>query len=125
MADLIAGKIEVTANGRTINAFGNFVCQHGGEANPKHEGMLNGKGVLVGKKATFVIPSITGEMRVAKGVNVKRDIFDMDDATVVAILATGKKFMIEGAYYSGDKKLKTEDGTCPFEVQGKTSTEID
>lgn len=118
--DLIAGKLELTINGNTINVVGNFSLNLG---LPKRE-FLVGPDRVQGYKEVPQVPKITGEVRDSRSLSVTNDILNMKNATVVAFAANGKKYMFESATYTGDGPIDTEEGKVQFECGAMSATEI-
>lgn len=119
MPDLIAGHLEITYNGNILNAVGNFTLNLG---RPKRE-ILVGPDRVHGYSEMPQAPTISGEIRDSDKLTVD-DILLMEDATVVATVANGKKYMYEGCTYTGDGNIETEEGKLQFECGGITATEI-
>jgi len=120
MSDLIAGRLEITVNGKILNAIGNFTLNLG---RPKRE-MQAGPDRVHGHSEMPQPPSISGEIRDGSALNATNDILDMNDATVVATVANGKKYMFERAVYTGDGNIETEEGKIQFEVGAMSAQEI-
>jgi hypothetical protein len=119
MADLIAGFLEITYNGNVLNAVGNFTLNLG---RPKRE-FLVGPDRVHGYSEMPQAPSISGEIRDGSNLTAD-DILLMDDATIVASVANGKQYMFEGATYTGDGNIETEEGKLQFEAGAMSATEI-
>jgi hypothetical protein len=120
MSDLIAGQLFITINGKTTNAVGSFTLNLGAN---KREG-LAGPDRVHGYKEMPQVPGGKGEIRDSNSVRIVSEILNMTDATIVAKVANGKKYMYKNAWYSGDGDLDTEEGKIQFEWQSKTATEV-
>ena len=120
MTDLIAGKLEITQNGKTLNAVGSFTLNLG---QPKRE-MLVGPDRVHGYSEMPQAPSISGEIRDSDSLSIVNDILNMKGATVVAAVANGKSYMFEEAVYTGDGNLETEEGKVQFEAGAESATEV-
>ena len=118
--DLIAGRLDITINGNTVNAVGNFTLNLG---QPKRE-FLVGPDRIHGYSEKPQPPKIAGEIRDGDALSVTNDILNMKDATVVAFAANGKKYMYENATYTGDGNIETEEGKVQFECGAMSATEI-
>jgi hypothetical protein len=120
MADLIAGKMEMTSNGEVVNCVGGFTLNLG---QPKRE-MLVGPDRIHGYKELPQPPSVSGEIRDSDSLNVTNAILNMDGATLVFTVANGKQYMFENAVYTGDGNIETDEGKIQFEAQAMSGTEI-
>lgn len=115
----IAGIVNVTWNGNVINVVGNISWNLGQN---KREG-LAGPDRVHGYKENVQIPFIEGEGRIVSGMSVK-EFVNITNATVTAVLATGKIVMITDAWYEGEGTAGTEEATLPFKFCGETGDEI-
>jgi hypothetical protein len=120
MSDLIAGALEITTNGKTVNAVGNFTLNLG----RKKRDFLVGPDRVHGYSEKPQAPSIVGEIRDSDSLNVVNDILDLKDATVVAFVANSKKYMFEKATYTGDGNIETEEGKVQFQCGAMSATEV-
>ena len=118
--NLIAGLLQITINGDTVNAVGSFTLNLG---KPKREGMV-GPDRVHGYKELPQIPKISGEIRDGSALNVTDEILNMKNATIVAHVANGKKYVFEEAYYCADGDIDTEEGKVQFEAEAKTDDEL-
>lgn len=117
---IIAGHLEITVNGKVLNAIGNFTLNLG---RPKRE-MMVGSDRVHGYSEMPQAPTISGEIRDGSALKVVNDILLMDDATIVAIAANGKKYLFESAVYTGDGAIETEEGKIKFECGAMSAEEI-
>lgn len=120
MADLIAGFLEITSNGNIFNAVGNFTLNLGA----KKREFLAGPDRVHGFSEKPQVPKISGEVRDSDSLNVTEDILNLKDATVVAHVANGKKYMFESAAYCGDGNIETDEGKIQFECGAMSATEV-
>ena len=118
--DLIAGFLEITINGNILNAIGNFTINLG---QPKRE-FLTGPDRVHGYSEMPQAPKISGEIRDGSALNATNEILNMVDATVVATVANGKKYMFERATYCADGNIETEEGKIQFEAGAMSAVEI-
>lgn len=117
---LRAGRMELTIDGETYDAIGSFTLNLGAD---KREGLV-GPDRVHGYKALPQIPSVKGEIRDGSIVQVTDKILNMADASIVIPVASGKTYSFEGAWYSGDGDIDTEDGKIQFEAQANSAEEI-
>jgi hypothetical protein len=115
-----AGYLQISTNGKNLECAGDFDLVLDGA---KREALAGPDGVFQGYKTTYIVASISGSVRDSRTLKA-RDLLDMTDATIVAKLATNKKIVFEKAFYSGDRKLSTGEGTWTFEVSAESATEI-
>lgn len=120
MAERVAGRMELTYNGKTVNAVGNFTFNLG---QPKREGKV-GPDRFHGYSEMPQIPSCNGEIRDGSALDVTNEILNMKGATLVLETANGKKYLFEDAFYTGDGNGETEEGKFQFETQAASATEL-
>ena len=117
----VAGKIEVTANGRAFDLVGDYTLNLG---RPKREGQMGPNQRHQGYKETAQIPSVKGKVRKSSSLNITQDLLDMVDATVVVEGPDNTRYLYQGAYYSGDGDIELENGEVQLEVEAVSATEI-
>jgi len=120
MGNLIAGILEISVNGKNLNAIGSFTINLGQN---KREG-LAGPDRVHGYSEMPQVPSISGEIRDGDALSATNDILKMTGATIVATVANGKQYMFENAFYTGDGDIETEEGKIQFEAGAMSATEI-
>ena len=116
----IAGLLEITLNGKTVNAVGSFALNLG---QPKRD-MLVGPDRVHGHSEKPQAPSGKGEIRDGNALNITNQILNMVDATIVATVANGKKYSFSGCVYTGDGDGDTEEGKFQFEWGAVEAEEI-
>lgn len=121
MTERVAGYFEVSANGRGFNATGSFTLDEGAPSKPA---VLNSKGKVVGYAEEYRAPSIKGAIVKSSSLNLKRDLLDMDDATVTVIGADGTNYLLEGAWHSGAGELDLQTSQVQAEISARSCTEI-
>lgn len=118
--DIIAGRLEITLNGKRVMVAGKFTVKLDVDKNEP----LVGPDGLHGMKAMPRAGQIIGVARDHKKLGLKTTIGAMKNATIVALPANGKKYLCESCTYSGDLDLDLEEATFPFEATAETITEI-
>jgi hypothetical protein len=118
--DLIAGRIEVTANGNRLQAAGAFKIRPG---TPKREELVGPDG-LHGVKEMPTAPGASGTIRNNRKLNVPETIGNMQNATIVITLCSGKQYLLEDCVYKGDLEIDTENAEIPFDCVASSCTEI-
>lgn len=123
MADAVnrrAGYLEITVNGTTIEAKGNFDLT---VINSKKEGIALANLTVAGYSEKPVVPG--GKGMVQKSNKQKAAVMSsMTDGTVVAKCGDGTKFVFSHAWYSGEGVLSTEEGNFAYEWQSKSVDEV-
>ena len=114
----IAGTISFLINGVVYNAAGDFTYDLGA---PKRE-MLIGPDRVHGYKETPKVPYIEGDIRDAKGLDVKT-LTLLDNAEVTLELANGKIVTLSGAVFCGDGTVTTADAVIKARFEGVSAKE--
>ncbi len=120
MGNLIAGILEISLNGKNLNAVGNFTLNLG----QRKREFLTGPDRIHGYSEMPQVPSISGEIRDGDALSATNDILKMTGATIIATVANGKQYMFENAAYTGDGNIETEEGKIQFEAGAMSATEI-
>lgn len=116
-----AGKLEVTLNGRSYDVIGNFSLRLG---TPKRDSLV-GANAVHGFSEKPQAAGGSGAIRDAKDLKVINELFNMTDGTIIAFCASGKKYIFEECWYSGDAVVETEEANIPFEWGSKrTAMEV-
>lgn len=118
--NLIAGYLEISLNGKTVNAVGSFKLNLG----RRKRSWKTGPDRVHGYSEMPQVPSIVGSIRDGSALSVIDEILDMTDATIVATVANGKKYIFEEAAYDADGEIETEEGTVQFSAGAKSADEL-
>lgn len=120
MSQKLAGSFEIKSNGTVIKAVGDFTFTHGGDI---REALVSSREVD-GFASKPSVPGIKGQMRDFSNVNAKEDIFNITEALITIKGGNGKTYVLESAWYSGNREVGFEQGTLNYEFQGKRSDEL-
>lgn len=117
----VGGTIAVKANGVALKAKGEFTYNVGGF--DKSNTVMGHFGPHGYTEEAFE-PFIEGEVTDDPTLNLRRDLIDLVDATVVLELANGKSVSLKDAWYSGDGTVGTREGNINVRFTGISAREF-
>jgi hypothetical protein len=115
----VGGIIEISVNGTTHSAKGNFTYNLGV---PMRESIV-GSDEIHGYKETPQVPFIEGEFTDNDQLDVKA-LLETTEATVFLSLANGKRVVLRDSWFAGEGSLQTEEGNLTARFEGIFAEEI-
>lgn len=112
-AQLIAGTLFFKIDGQQFQARGAFKVQ----PNLFSKTGLAGQDGIHGYKEEPIIPYIEGEISDAGGLSL-RQLQSVTDSTITCELRSGKGYVLQNAWYSGETVLDTVEGKVPVKFEG-------
>lgn len=109
MGKRLAGTIQLTVNGVTVTAKGDFSYNLG---KAKREGMPAADGTVPGYKETTQVPYIEGNVQDSADVDLEAFV-TADDVAVSLLLANGKTIYGESGWFAGEGTVSTGEGEIP------------
>lgn len=115
----IGGTIQLTKGGLVLSPKGNFTYR----SNSKKKEGLVGANQVEGYVEKPLVPFIEGEITDRAGLNT-RDLFDTEDETITLLLANGKTFVLEHAWFAGEGDTGTDEGNIAVRFEGLSGEEV-
>lgn len=116
----VGGKITISVNGVRYRAKGKFKYNLGGYTQTE---VLGHEGVEGFKKMPRP-PMLEGVITDSGDFEVVRDLYNIENATVLLELANGKNITFQEAFYSGTGDIDTEEGEIEFKMTAKKAVEL-
>ncbi|RZA16240.1 MAG: phage tail protein [Proteobacteria bacterium] len=116
----VGGRILLMRNGIRYRAKGVFSYSLGGPERTIIMGHTGAEGYS--EKPTA--PYLEGELTDSREFDIKRDLYELKDETIVLELASGKSVVFRNAWYDGTGVVQTDEGNINFRMSAKEASEI-